>query len=306
MLYTDNGPKTLSPSALNEFLNCSLRFYFHHIAGLPQPDEISEDIDARVFGNLLHKAMQILFNGFGKSLVTKEQLDDILKKDDLINDALDRSFHEVLFGSRSEITSRKIEGFSLIVRQIIRSYMRNLLVADARGDAFSIVDLEKRVEIVMPVNHDEGILSVRIGGTIDRVDLFKGHFRILDYKTGMVKNSFNTVPSLFGGNEKLRNDAAFQVLLYAMIYQEMYPDGIIVPALCFVRASFSEKFSCDILFGDKKKKLEDYGEVKKEFEELIHVHLERLFNLNEPFTQTDDLKICQNCSYAIICRKEGK
>jgi hypothetical protein len=304
LLYTDKGTKILSPSALNEFLNCSLRFYFHHIAGLPQPEEISEDIDARVFGNLLHKAMQILYSGFGSSLVTKEQLEDILKRGELINDALDRSFREVLFGSRSESTSRKIEGFNLIVRQIIRSYMHNLLSADAGGEAFSIADLEKRVEMIIPVNVAENILTVRIGGTIDRVDLFKGHFRILDYKTGMVKNSFSTIASLFADNEKMRNDAAFQVLLYAMIYQELNPDGIIIPALCFVRGSYSENFSYNIQYG--KKKLEDYREVKKEFEQLIHENLERLFNLNEPFRQTENIRICQNCPYTMICRKEGK
>ena len=63
--YSGSGEKILSPSALNEFLNCSLRFYFHHIAGLPQPEEVTEDIDARIFGNLLHKAMQILYGDLG-------------------------------------------------------------------------------------------------------------------------------------------------------------------------------------------------------------------------------------------------
>ncbi len=152
LLYTEGGKKILSPSALNEFLNCSLRFYFHHIAGLPQPEEVTEDIDARIFGNLLHKAMQILYGRFGSSLMTKEQLEDMLKKDDVINDALDRSFREVLFGNGEGSSSRKIEGFNLIVRQIIRSYIHNLVKMDAGGGAFSIADLEKQVETTIAVN----------------------------------------------------------------------------------------------------------------------------------------------------------
>jgi CRISPR/Cas system-associated exonuclease Cas4 (RecB family) len=306
LLYAEGGRKILSPSALNEFLNCSLRFYFHHIAGLPQPEEVTEDIDARIFGNLLHKAMQILYGGFGSSLITKEQLEDILKKDDVINDVLDRAFHEVLFGNGEGSSSRKIEGFNLIVRQIIRSYIHNLVNADAGGGAFSIADLEKQVETTIPVDTADNLLSVRIGGTIDRIDLFEGHFRIIDYKTGIVKNSFSTVSSLFEGNEKLRNDAVFQVILYAMIYQKLTPDGIIVPALCFVRGSHADNFSYSIHYGEKKNKLEEYREVKTEFEELIHFHLARLFNLKEPFTQTENNKICQNCPYAVICRKEGR
>jgi ATP-dependent helicase/DNAse subunit B len=147
---------------------------------------------------------------------------------------------------------------------------------------------------------------VRIGGIIDRVDLFEGHFRILDYKTGMVKNSFNSVPSLFDGHEKLRNDAVFQVLLYAMIFQKLKPEGTVIPGLCFVRGSHAENFSYSIHYSEKKKKLENYREVKSEFEELVHFHLSRLFNPDEPFTHTENIKICQNCPYAVICRKEGR
>jgi CRISPR/Cas system-associated exonuclease Cas4 (RecB family) len=91
-----------------------------------------------------------------------------------------------------------------------------------------------------------------------------------------------------------------------MIYQKLIPDGIIVPALCFVRGSHADNFSYSIQYGEKKKKLEDYREVKTEFEDLIHHHLGRLFNLNEPFTHTKNTKICRNCPYAIICRKEGR
>jgi len=306
LLYAETGKKILSPSALNEFLNCSLRFYFHHIAGIPQPEEVTEEIDARTFGNLLHKAMQILYGGFGSDLITKNQLEDILKEENMINNALDRAFHTVLFGNGEDGSSRKIEGFNLIVRKIIRSYIHNLVSADAEGGMFSIADLEKHVETEIPVDAAGNVLSVRIGGTIDRVDLFEGHFRIIDYKTGMVKNSFSSVSSLFGDGDKLRNDAVFQVLLYAMIYQKLYPDGIIVPALCFVRGSHAENFSYNIQYGEKKKILEAYGEVKEEFEELIHFHLSRLFNLDEPFTHTENIKICQNCPYAVICRKEGR
>jgi CRISPR/Cas system-associated exonuclease Cas4 (RecB family) len=306
MRYSEVGTKILSPSALNEFLNCSLRFYFHHIAGLPQPEEVTEDIDARIFGNLLHKAMQLIYGSFGSSLIMKEQLDDILEKDDMINDSLDRAFHEVLFGNGEGSSSRKIEGYNLIVRQIIRSYIRNLISTDSEAGAFSITDLEKHVETTVPVNMGDGLISVKIGGTIDRVDLHEGRFRIVDYKTGMVKNSFYNIPSLFEGNDKLRNDAVFQVLLYAMIYQNLNPDALIVPALCFVRGSHAENFSYSIQYVEKKKKLEDYREVKAEFEGFVRSQLERLFNLEEPFMHTENTKICQNCPYAVICRKEGR
>jgi hypothetical protein len=42
--YTGKEHKLLSPSAINEFLNCPVKFYFHHIAGLPQPEEIPKKL----------------------------------------------------------------------------------------------------------------------------------------------------------------------------------------------------------------------------------------------------------------------
>jgi hypothetical protein len=303
--YTGDGSRILSPSAFNEFLNCPLRFYFHHIAGLPQPEEVAEEIDPRVFGNLLHKAMQILYTAFGAAVISREQLQQLLKRDDLINDALDQAFNAVLFGGQSGGSARRIEGFNLIVRQIISSYMHNLISADSETGPFSIAELEKYYSISVPVTMEDRIITVMVGGTIDRVDLFQGLIRIIDYKTGSIKKAFSSVSSLFDGMEKSRNDAVFQVLVYSMIYHRLHPDIPIIPALCFVRGSHAENFSYGIQYGEKKKILETYQEVEKEFEELVQVHLSALFNPEIPFIQTENMQKCLNCPYAVICRREG-
>jgi len=303
--YTGENGKLLSPSAINEFLNCPLRFYFHYIAGLPQPEEVSEDIDARMFGNLLHRAMYILYRNMGYSAVTPERLHELLKRDDIIDRALDTAFREELFGEDSGNSNRKIEGFNLIVQQIIRTYVRNLIKADSETGPFTIVDLEKRVETAISVLIEGQSISLRIGGTIDRVDKQNGLFRILDYKTGTVKRAFSTVESLFNGAEKIRNDAVFQVLMYAMVYSRINPGINTIPALCFVRGSHAENFSYHIHYGEKKRKLETYSEVGSEFEFHLGYHLSGLFNTHEPFIQTTNREICNTCPYAVICRREG-
>jgi CRISPR/Cas system-associated exonuclease Cas4 (RecB family) len=303
MRYSGSGAKLLSPSAMNEFLDCPLRFYYHHIAGLPQPDEVTEDIDARIFGTLLHKAMQILYGRFGDALITCEQLQ--LLDDHVQEEALDRAFSEVLFGDQEYRSARKIEGFNLIVRQVIKSYMRNLIKADENAGPFRILNLEQRFAVSLPLEVEGQPFDLQVGGTIDRVDFSQDRIRIIDYKTGTIKKSFGSVQSLFENKQRVRNDAVFQVLMYAMIYSRHNPGNIIVPSLCFVRGSHADTFSYGIQYGERRKLLESYDEVREEFEKTLFLHLLRLFGTNDPFTQTANLKICQHCPYAVLCRREG-
>jgi hypothetical protein len=304
MQFTGEDARLLSPSAINEFLSCSLRFYFHQLAGLPQPDEVTEDIDARMFGNLLHKGMQILYSGLGSGIITGENLEQLLKRDDILDKALDQAFSEVLFGDKKGSTDRKIEGFNLIVRRIIKSYISNLISTDKDGGPFIIVELEQRYSCTIPLSVEGCTLSVKVGGTIDRIDRSGDRIRIIDYKTGSIKKVFSTVGSLFDGTDKYRNDAVFQVLTYAMVYHRLYPGSRVVPALCFVRGSHTGNFSYDIQYGEKKKALESYDEVGNEFESLLVTELAGLFDAHKPFSQTENHRTCQTCPYASICRRE--
>jgi hypothetical protein len=302
--FTGKGGRTLSPSALNEFLNCPLQFYFHYIAGLPKPEEVAEEIDARVFGNLLHKAMRILYTGFGTSEVTGQHLDLLLKNEKHIEEALDMAFKEEFASAEDSSGRRQVQGFNLIARQVIKTYIINLIRADREAGAFSIAGLEQRYAATIRITVQGRELEVNTGGIVDRIDKAGGQFRILDYKTGASKSTFSNVEALFDAGDKPRNDAVFQVFLYSLMVDRMHPDADLVPGLYFVRDSHSRDFSSAIRYGQGAV-LNSFSIVKEEFESLLRIHLERLFNLEEPFTQTSRLKVCQYCPYAMICRREG-
>ena len=52
---------TLSPTALFRYVECPLKFYLYSVAHLHTPDEVSDTIDALMFGNILHETMQELY-----------------------------------------------------------------------------------------------------------------------------------------------------------------------------------------------------------------------------------------------------
>ena len=51
----------LSPSALNTYLDCRLRFYYRYVAGLKTPDEVSAEIDSALFGTIFHLSAQLAY-----------------------------------------------------------------------------------------------------------------------------------------------------------------------------------------------------------------------------------------------------
>ena len=53
--------KGISPSALNTYIECKLKFYFRYVVKIKEADEVEEDVDARVMGNFLHKLMEFFY-----------------------------------------------------------------------------------------------------------------------------------------------------------------------------------------------------------------------------------------------------
>jgi ATP-dependent helicase/DNAse subunit B len=235
--------------------------------------------------------------------VTREKLEALLKDKDTINAALDKAFYNVVFDDETGTGKRQPEGYNLIIRQVIYTYIMQFIRSELGSCPFTIMDLEQSYQVNIPVSFRGARVNLKVGGIIDRIDRQGGKIRILDYKTGKENDKFLSVESLFDGSEKLRNDAAFQVLLYSYVYHRIHPEETIVPGLFFLRRSHALDFSSSITMG--KTVIDDFAVIEAEFEERLKAGLATLFNLNVPFSQTTNLKACKFCPYAMICRREG-
>ena len=72
---------TLSPTAFFRYVACPLRFYFHSIARLETDDELAEEVDAPMFGTILHAAVQRLYAGIEGEAHPGETLRALLRTD---------------------------------------------------------------------------------------------------------------------------------------------------------------------------------------------------------------------------------
>lgn len=85
-----------SPSALNTYLDCRLRFYYRYVAGLKAPDEVSAEIDSALFGTIFHRSAELVYQDLtanGKE-IRREDLEQLLRNDVRLQAYVDTAFKE--------------------------------------------------------------------------------------------------------------------------------------------------------------------------------------------------------------------
>jgi CRISPR/Cas system-associated exonuclease Cas4 (RecB family) len=299
--YLAPDGKVLSPSAINEYINCPLKFYLKYIAGLPVAAETIEGTDPRMFGNVLHESMKLLYEEYGREEISKEAFEDILKDRKKTDSAVTMAFNRHVFEMQEGDEAVPVTGLDLVVCDIITKYISQIIKFDMQHAPLSIISLEGRFSAEYPVffNGDEKA-AIMLGGIIDRIDYIKGTIRILDYKTGIEKISFTTIESLFDSMQNKRNEAALQVFIYASVYSRIYPDSRIEPGLVFVQKSSNKDFSHIIKCGGKG--ILNFSDIREEFETLLSGTINKIFS-HGAFTQTENKRTCEYCDYRSICHR---
>jgi len=297
--------KRFTPTALNTYLDCKLKFYFKYVLELYEQEEISEDVDPMVFGNILHHVMEQLYLPFddeGKRTVNN---DDILILEKRVDKTIESEFTKH-FGS--EEPRFPFEGQNLLAREIIKKMVLKVLEFDKRRIPFDILGVEADAKkgYVLNTIIDINGESVEIGmkGIIDRIEQKDKIIRIVDYKTGVDIKNFFDIPSLFDRENKQRNKAVFQTFFYGLLYlnSPKSDPGFQVQASLFnIRDLFKSDFSP--LIQHKNNDVADIRIYLEEFEQQLKILLIEIFDNEISFSQTDDTKKCGYCPYVGICNR---
>ncbi|MDH5397804.1 MAG: PD-(D/E)XK nuclease family protein [Cyclobacteriaceae bacterium] len=304
--YTKEGGKVLTPTALDKYLRCKLRFYFNYIVKYYEPDDFKEEVDALLFGNILHRAFELIYTDF------KEINAEVINQ---IKDQFDRYIDQAFVESVDPGKQGKFvyEGKNILIREMIKKMMLKILAYDQEYAPFKIQGVElgakdRKEETLyrLPVMVNGKQVKVNLGGVIDRVDEKDGVVRILDYKTGRDERRVPSLEGLFNAENNNRNKAAFQVMTYACLYHMLYPSAgrKIQPGIFNKNDLFNEGFIPNIEMKSDK----GYAAVE-DFTPFIDVFLEKLTYLLEEilntasFTQTEQVKECSYCTYKPICQR---
>ncbi len=295
----------LSPSALNTYLDCRLRFYYRYVAGLKTPDEVSAEIDSALFGTIFHLSAQLAYTDLtanGK-MIQREDLERLLRDEIKLQGYVDQAFKQELFKVALE-EKPEYNGVQLINSKVIVSYLKQLLRNDLQYTPFEMVAMEKKVSEKITIQTALGPLTLRLGGTIDRMDAKEGTLRIVDYKTGGSPKIPANIEQLFTPSET-RPNYIFQTFLYAAIMSRKQP-LMVAPALLYIHRAASESYSPVIEMGEPRKPkipVNNFAFFEDEFRERLQALLEEIFDEKELFTQTEDIKKCAYCDFKAICKR---
>jgi hypothetical protein len=295
----------LSPSAFNTYLDCRLRFYYRYVAGLKTPDEVSAEIDSALFGTIFHLSAQLAYTDLtanGK-MIQREDLERLLRDEIKLQGYVDQAFKQELFKVAPE-EKPEYNGVQLINSKVIVSYLKQLLRNDLQYTPFEMVAMEKKVSEKITIQTALGPLTLRLGGTIDRMDAKEGTLRIVDYKTGGSPKIPANIEQLFTPSET-RPNYIFQTFLYAAIMSRKQP-LMVAPALLYIHRAASESYSPVIEMGEPRKPkipVNNFAFFEDEFRERLQALLEEIFDEKEPFTQTEDIKKCAYCDFKAICKR---
>ena len=291
----------ISPTAINNYLRCQLRFFYRYVCGIAEPDSTEDDlIDNRLFGNIFHKAAQVIYTPFIGNTVSSMMLEELLKEEVTIERAVDEAIKQEFF--KINDPSRPLpplDGLQIINREVIIKYIRQLLEVDCRFTPFRIIDLEKW--------ESTEIGGFKVGGIIDRLDsIYNAEtgeelVRVVDYKTGSRDaSSLPDVASIFTPEAvKDHSDYFLQTFLYAHIVRSKSPNKV-SPCLLFIQHAGGKDYDPTLSIG--KEPVTDIATYSDEYISLFENLLAEIFNPQLSFTPTDDRKHCETCPFASLCR----
>lgn len=282
------GKKGFSPSALNQYISCPLKFYFSRILELHPPEELRTTIEADVFGTVVHDVLEKIYKPDIDKSISTERLTKELKN---IENYLRESIKEKYKGSAIDY------GKNLLITNVMLKYIKRFIQKDIenlRKEPRVLLGTEQ--EIAFPLNLSNG-KQVLIKGYIDRIDRFNDEIRISDYKTGSVKKgdvNFKEWESLLSESKFSK---AFQTLVYGWLFKKTNPGESHINVGLFSLRTLSEGYISPKIIEENLEVWHD------DFEMILAQLLEIIIDPEVPFVQTSNVNNCQYCDFKDICNR---
>lgn len=312
--------RSVSPSSLSKYLRCPVRYYYEYVAGLKeQDDDDIDEMDNVTFGLIFHSAAEKIYLDLMSPSDHKVHADSIkraLADESYIPRFVNEAFADELFHipeGNAELRrsiANNYTGLQLINRRVIIRLIQDLLRFDIKSAPIKILGCEKKAYAPINVQTADGIRSVTIGGTIDRLDMIgndnQGYqIRVIDYKTGSnEQGKMNDINAIFDPSSIANHsDYYLQAMLYSIIVRssrEVNPDNMPVsPALLFIQKTRREGYTPILSVGGQL--INDIKDMQDEFVTQLSDLLSTIINPDVPFTPTSDSRRCESCPFRMMC-----
>ena len=230
----DMFDKSVSASTLNKYLSCPLDFYYRYVMEFGEESEIEEEVESNTFGTFIHNVLEEMYTPFARhdkqgvlkaakpKNLTSMDIDKMLKQyEGLITKEFLKYFNEDkdAFSSGKNLLSYQM---ALELTKRILEQEKKFIAAQTEMVFIEYLELELKADMEIDVFGEKKTL--RFKGFIDRIDSIGGKIRIIDYKSGKVKEDDVIIKKInedliktFGGTKH-----ALQLALYCYLYRENY------------------------------------------------------------------------------------
>ncbi len=194
-----------SPSSLDNYLRCPLKFYFENILKIKEKEKLEEDPEPASIGSIVHETMENLLKPHLNKEINEKILREIKNK---IEETLIKTFKKYNF---------ELKGANYLKFILAKDRTYRCLESKLFKEPFELILVEELI--------NSKLGDFKIKGKIDRLDKINGKYRVVDYKSGKTYKFYK------GKNEKIelkeyidfqKNIDSFQMLVYVFLVKEKY------------------------------------------------------------------------------------
>lgn len=291
-------PNHLSPSAINTYIDCPRKFCLQYIQGLKGEEKEDVQFTPAELGTYVHASMEYLYKHYlgcdntHPVRVTPEQIAAISDSAHL-EEALLHAYEQV---------GKHVPVEHLSENEIIMRFVLNILERDQADAAIGlqIYLLEAPRYFRMDV---EGIGSLRIGGIIDRLDIYgpegQEKIRVVDYKSGGY-NTARLAASSEQWMEQPEKNYVRQTLMYShamMVNEDL--NLPIEPNLFFCSHKLTD---LPTTVKVDKAEVTNYRDIQDTFLPALQAKIQEIATVTE-FPPCEESKCKSFCPFLTLCRR---
>ncbi len=306
-LQTEKENQTgLSPSSINTYLNCSLKFYYQYVLKLKETEEQEETIQANTFGTIVHQALEILYQPFVGKVLKPDHLKTIKSQaDETVESAFKIQFDEEDASSTSYKKGKNLLALVSIkkyVHQFIAFDLDRILTLEKENKYISLLGLEITIQKELSYKTNQKEETLLCSGKIDRLEQIGQELIIIDFKSNLgakTQLKIENVEDAFS-TEKPK-DKAMQLLFYQWLLHH-HPLGLgkqMSPNILSIRSIKQGFHGLDLKMDENQK-----SNLILDYNNLLNQLILQIFNSNGVFKGTDKLKTCEWCAFRKICYRD--
>ena len=283
----------LSPSALNKYRACPLKFYYENVLGINESEQLTEDLEQNELGSCIHAVLEHIFSLDADRHVRIETLQSALNQlDSIIDQILSSQFHH----------GRNVLGRNHFLKSVAKTQITNFLKSEIKylqtEGGIDILGLEQQLSHSLEIPSGNNIQQVVISGIADRIDISNKTIRIIDYKSGKVDprelHVSDPEPDWAAVSDKW-----FQLMTYEWLYAHSQTTDLPhISGIFPLRHLNSQLLTASWEGSDiiTPHHLET-------FDQMLRQLVSELFNTDIPFLPNPQSKMCGFCPFSEICQR---